>query len=217
MKKDLDRIYEVYVDDSESDFSIKTKQRIEWICNQVKGNLILDVGCSQGIVPILLAKQGKRVIGLDIEQEAIDFANSKKLLEEDSVQKNVSFVCGDFQQYDFEGKVFDTVILTEVLEHIVDVDNFINCVKYCIHDESQIIITVPFGINDHLDHKRTYYYGGLYKQLKDFYQVDDVQFMGRWLGLVCTPKSQETVYDNKKIELELMLFLNDHFHLCRHV
>ena len=163
MKKDLDRIYEVYVDDSESDFSVKTKQRIEWICQHVKGKQILDVGCSQGIVPILLARQGKCVTGLDIEQEAIDFANDKKILEENFVQENVSFICGDFQRYDFAGKVFDTIVLTEVLEHIVDVDDFIGCIKECIHDESQIVITVPFGINDHWDHKRTYYYGRLFR------------------------------------------------------
>lgn len=49
------------------------RERVNWMCGQVQGTRVLDVGCSQGIVSILLARQGKEVVGVDIDPESIDY------------------------------------------------------------------------------------------------------------------------------------------------
>lgn len=182
MEKELDKIYEVYMSEKETEFTAKTRERIQWICSQAEGKKVLDVGCSQGITSILLGRENKEVLALDIEEEAINFANNKLKEEETYVQENVKFVTGDFAAYDFAGQKYDTIIMTEVLEHIVDVQAFIDKIADCAEQSAKIIITVPFGINDHWDHKRTYYFGMLYEQLVG-YKIIDVQFMGKWLGV----------------------------------
>lgn len=183
MEKELDKIYEVYMNEEGSQFTAKTRERIQWICSQAEGDKMLDVGCSQGITSILLGRENKKVLALDIEEEAISFANDKLKEEEAYVQENVKFEVGDFTSYDFGGQKYDTIIMTEVLEHIVDVQAFIDKIADCAEQWAKIIITVPFGINDHWDHKRTYYFGMLYEQLAG-YKIIDVQFMGKWLGVV---------------------------------
>lgn len=205
MEKELDKVYEVYMNDTESEFAVKTRERIQWICKNVSGENVLDVGCSQGITSILLGRENKTVLALDIEEEAIDFAKLKLEEEEKYVQENVTFVAGDFVSYDFAGERFDTIIMTEVLEHISDVQDFIDKIAECVKESAQVIITVPFGINDHWDHKRTYYFGMLYEQLEN-YKIIDVQFMGKWLGVVakfgCADDSIKGISPDKELMLE---------------
>ncbi len=206
MEKELDKIYEVYMNEEGSEFTAKTRERIQWICSQAEGNKVLDVGCSQGITSILLGRENKKVLALDIEEEAINFANDKLKEEEAYVQENVKFVAGDFTTYDFEGQKYDTIIMTEVLEHIVDVQAFIDKIADWAEQSARIIITVPFGINDHWDHKRTYYFGMLYEQLTG-YKIMDVQFMGKWLGVVA--KFDNGLDGTKGIDLDIALMLEE--------
>jgi len=211
MEKDLDKVYEVYMNDTETDLTRKTRERIQWICNQTSGENILDVGCSQGITSILLARENKKVLALDIEDEAIEFAKQKLLLEAEDIQKNVEFSVGDFVTYDFQNKKFNTVIMTEVLEHIEDVHTFIQKIEECIDDDSKIVITVPFGISDHRDHKRTYYFANLYEQLESTYDIINVEFMGKWLGVVAQLKSKQNKENIIVPDKKLLLAEEDAF------
>ena len=91
MEKKTDSIYEVYMDDMNKEFTRKTRERIHWICENVQGSTVLDVGCSQGITSILLGRENKKVLGIDVEKKCIDFANDRLQLESDLVNKLVRF------------------------------------------------------------------------------------------------------------------------------
>lgn len=205
MEKDFDKVYEVYMGSDEAELTIKTRKRIQWICDQVTGERVLDVGCSQGITSILLGRKNKKVLALDIVEESIEFAKQKLEKEEEYVRENVKFMAGDFMACGFNDQKYDTIIMTEVLEHIADVQPFIQKIMECIEQTGRIIITVPFGINDYWDHKRTYYFGTLYEQLEKIYKIINVQFMGKWLGVVAQPKNEEEIEETVKIDLDLML------------
>ena len=60
-----DRVAEAYYGLMGQQFMRDTQARIHWICRQIQGKSVLDVGCSQGIVPILLAREGLKAIGID--------------------------------------------------------------------------------------------------------------------------------------------------------
>ena len=95
----LDKIYDAYMGDWGDELKLKANERISWIAGEVVGNKVLDVGCSQGITSLLLAREGKTVIGIDVVQESIDFACSVLQNEDEYTKENLSFECINILQY----------------------------------------------------------------------------------------------------------------------
>ena len=50
------------------------RRRIDWIAAEARGPRVLDVGCSEGILGVLLAGRAINVTGVDIDADALDFA-----------------------------------------------------------------------------------------------------------------------------------------------
>jgi hypothetical protein len=76
-----------------------------------------DDGCSAGIVPILLGREERTVIGIDSKPKSIAEANARPDEEPSFVQERIEFVGGDVLAYNgLKGKQFDTVIMSELLE-----------------------------------------------------------------------------------------------------
>ena len=90
MKKPLDRITEAYYNEMGDSFARKVRERIHWVCENAKGEEILDIGCSQGITSILLGREGKKVLGIDLLEESIQYAN-KSLATEEKATKERSY------------------------------------------------------------------------------------------------------------------------------
>ncbi|MGD6894538.1 methyltransferase domain-containing protein [Bacillus infantis] len=181
MEKNLDKIAQAYHGDLGPLMAQKTRDRVQWIIKNTAGGRILDIGCSQGLIPILLAKEGHQVTGVDVSAEAIGYA--KKLLKQENpaIQRKVSFLHEDFLQGKYDGK-YDCILLTEVLEHLYDSHEFLKKARSLLQPEGQILITVPFGINDFPDHKRTLYVLEIYKELYPFFDITNVHFLGKWIG-----------------------------------
>ncbi|MCA1033588.1 methyltransferase domain-containing protein [Bacillus infantis] len=181
MEKNLDKIAQAYHGDLGPLMAQKTRDRVQWIIKNTAGGRILDIGCSQGLIPILLAKEGHQVTGVDVSAEAIDYA--KKLLKQENsaIQRKVSFLHEDFLQGNYEGK-YDCILLTEVLEHLYDSHEFLKKARSLLQPEGQILITVPFGINDFPDHKRTLYVLEIFKELYPYFDIMNVHFLGKWIG-----------------------------------
>ncbi len=201
----MDNVYEVYYSNEDTPLVKKTKERVEWICSNAKGEYVLDIGCSQGINSILLGREGKKVIGIDVLQEAIDFANDRLKCENDSVQSNVQFLSGDFLQLNMEEKKYDTVIMTEVLEHLESVEDFLAKARGCLKEDGIAIVSVPFGINDYWDHKRTYYLGSLYEHLSRYFIVDEIKYIAKWLGVICKVKNESNLSEVWSIDIQTLL------------
>jgi 2-polyprenyl-3-methyl-5-hydroxy-6-metoxy-1,4-benzoquinol methylase len=67
------------------------RDRIHWMCSRVTGQRLLDVGCSQGIATLLLGQEGHKVVGVDIDPAAIEFAQRELATYPDFVKENVEF------------------------------------------------------------------------------------------------------------------------------
>lgn len=192
MKKPLDRITEAYFGELGDTFSEKVRNRIHWVCENAKGETILDVGCSQGITSILLGREGKHVLGIDLLNESIEFANTSLLKEEEATKSFVEFKAVNFMQYDFENRVFDSIILGEVLEHITDPKRFLAKANSLLNANGSIIITLPFGLNDYFDHKKTYYLLDLLGFANEELVVQEIKFFGKWIGAILKKKGEES-------------------------
>lgn len=179
-----DRIADAYYGKLGDKFMRETQQRIHWICSAIKGQNVLDVGCSQGIVPILLAREGIRVIGIDISSRAIGEAKQLLSSEPSHIQDQVKFINADFLSYDFSKLDVQTIIISEVLEHLTQPQRFIDSAAKLLPNGGRLIITVPFGINDFVDHKQTFYLLEPVKMISQSFHIQEIKILGKWLGIV---------------------------------
>lgn len=206
-----DHVAEAYYGELGEKMQEETQKRMHWIRDNVTGNNILDVGCSQGIGPILLGKIGKKVTGVDISQRAVDEANEALSKEDSEVRNNVTFIKSDFLEYDAKKEKFDTITITEVLEHLYVPDEFIAKTYDLLEDKGTIIVTVPFAINDFPDHKKTYYYHDLYQMMYRYFEIKKTTFLGRWIGFL-GEKRPFKISLAKSIDLEVLQQIEYNFY-----
>lgn len=100
---------------------------------------ILDVGCSSAILTAQVAKilPKSKVTGLDSYKEAIVFARKK--------YPHISFVVADAHKIPFKNKVFDIVICTETLEHVVDPKHVLAEIKRVLKKDGHAIVSMDSG------------------------------------------------------------------------
>lgn len=199
-KKTLDRINLAYQGELGEEMQHNTQSRVSWMCNNARGKTVLDIGCSQGMVSLILGREGKSVTGIDIVPEQISYAQQELELEDTSVQKNIRFICADFLGFEFETETYDTVIMGEFLEHVFDPILYLKKATALLNENGKLIVTVPFGINPFPDHKRTYYFLELFQQIDGLIHVDSIRMFGRWIGFVADKSLKES-----KIEINAQL------------
>lgn len=198
-----DRIMEAYLGQLGKEFAQSTRERIHWICARATGMRILDVGCSQGITSILLGRERRSVIALDISKRSIDEARQFIAREPSHVQKSVKFIHGDFIGTDFGAETFDTVIMSEVLEHLTKPDEFISAAVRLLNEDGTLIVTVPFGVNDWPDHKHTFYLLAPWRLLSTHFDIKEVKFFGKWIGF--TGRKRDEARDLDEMPPEALL------------
>lgn len=162
------------------------QERIDWVAGEVEGDRILDVGCNQGKLSIMLGKQGKKVIGIDSDEKVINYARQSLEEESEEVKQNVSFQKVDILEDTFEEEKFDTIILSEVLEQYKSAEPVLEAVSRLMKGNGKIIVTVPFGIRDYNDQKRVFYFHDIYQEVKQLFKVEEVKFIGNSVGLTGT-------------------------------
>jgi len=144
-----DRISELYKGLANDSFSeerlAEAQERIHWMCQRVEGQKVIDIGCSQGIASILLAREGFEVVGVDTNVEAVEYANSDRAKEPPEVQQRLTFIRGNIYDVDLPDREFHTAIMGEFLEHQVRPDKAITRAYELLVDDGKLIITVPFG------------------------------------------------------------------------
>ena len=80
---------------------------------------LLDIGASTGIIDSFLADHFLKVIGIDIDKEAIEFAKNSFL------KSNLEFRVADAMNLEFSDNEFDVVVCTHIYEHVSDADEMI--------------------------------------------------------------------------------------------
>lgn len=131
--------------------------------NIKKGNNVLDIGSSYGELVLDIASKASpgKVVGVEIEEDKVKIANSKKL------PANLSIVLGDATE-NLPEEHFDVVTLSNVLEHIEDrVELLKEIVKK--YSPKKVIIRVPAFDRD--------WRVPLKKELGIDYRLDDTHYV----------------------------------------
>ncbi len=95
---------------------LRIQNGMGWFEEDVKGKLVLDVGCGSGRFTEIMARWGAEVVGLDYSN-AVDVAK-KNTDELDYI--NCSYVQGDALKLPFKDNSFDAVFSIGVLQHTAD-------------------------------------------------------------------------------------------------
>jgi 2-polyprenyl-6-hydroxyphenyl methylase/3-demethylubiquinone-9 3-methyltransferase len=104
-----------------------------------KGLRVLDIGCGAGILCEPLARLGAVVIGLDPSKENIEAAR----LHAGQADLLIDYRCGNAEELAQTGDRFDLVLAMEVVEHVADVDLFLeSCAKLMRPNGLMIVATI---------------------------------------------------------------------------
>jgi SAM-dependent methyltransferase len=180
-----DRVAEAYLGGMGEAMMQATRARIHWICGQVRGARVLDIGCSQGITAILLARAGHAVTALDPDPRVLADARGHLAAEPPEVQARLSFLEMEAGALPLS-RPFDSVILGEVLEHLEDPGAMLATAAAQAAPGGRLVLTVPFGVNPFPDHRQTFYFAGPYRLISEHFDVERVEMLGRWIGFAAT-------------------------------
>ena len=162
------------------------RRRIDWMADQTQGQRVLDVGCNEGVLEILLARRGFDVTGVDSDATALEFARRLLANEPEEVGARVRLIHGDLVRTVLALDPFDTVVIGEVLEHLEDPEALLDRSLELVRPEGRVVITTPFGFHPHENHRQTFCLSGFLSLLKprcglELLQVEDgyIRVVGR--------------------------------------
>lgn len=184
-----DRITEAWLGGMGEGMMQATRARIEWIRARVRGPRVLDIGCSQGITAILLAREGLAVTAVDIDPRVIADARAHLAAEPAEVRARVGIVEADVATLPARGD-YDSVILGEVLEHLEDPAAMLALAAAQAAPGGRLVVTVPFGVNPFPDHRQTFYLAGPHTLIARDFVVEEAAVLGRWAGFAATKPAE---------------------------
>ncbi|KPK33080.1 MAG: hypothetical protein AMK70_09735, partial [Nitrospira bacterium SG8_35_1] len=86
----------------------------DFLKNDLSSMPLLDVGSAAGFIDNYLADHFAKVVGLDIDQEAVNFA------QKSFQKKNLAFKVADGMEIPFPDNEFNIVLCTHIYEHVPD-------------------------------------------------------------------------------------------------
>jgi 2-polyprenyl-3-methyl-5-hydroxy-6-metoxy-1,4-benzoquinol methylase len=97
---------------------------------------VLDVGCAQGTLALLLGERGKHVVGVDIRPAFLEYARSRH------ERGDVTFTAANIFEAPNLG-AFDVVFGNQIIEHLVYPAAFIKQLAQFAKPEGVVIVTTP--------------------------------------------------------------------------
>ena len=98
-----------------------------------KNQSMLDIGCGSGVSLIEAANMGGHGFGVEADP------NIKSLAE----QLNLDIFIGDFRKDTYNDKIFDLVVMNQVLEHIPEPNKYLEIIKDKMSSQSTLIVSFP--------------------------------------------------------------------------
>lgn len=188
-----------------SKYSLHPKHLINleepWYLRDInKKEFVLDLGCGNGQQTIVVAKECKKVIGID--NNLTNLAIAKQLVKDKKI-KNAEFIKTDLEKkLFFKNESFDKILALDVLEHLRKRKQFLKEIKRVLKPEGLIYLSVPnkntswkkrqkkVGLNYYTDpdHKIEYSLSGIRKILLQtgfqILSIKPIVLDTPWLGFI---------------------------------
>lgn len=109
------------------------------VMQELKGKVVLEIGCSDGTAAERYSASFKKYVGIDISDVGIELAKSRRL-------KNADFICTDAHKLPFENQAFDVVVVTALLHHL-DIPTALEEIHRVLRVGGVFLFLEPLGIN----------------------------------------------------------------------
>jgi 2-polyprenyl-3-methyl-5-hydroxy-6-metoxy-1,4-benzoquinol methylase len=102
---------------------------------------VLEVGCARGGITIPLTTLGCQVTAFDIDSDAVADLRSKL---NDVANHRVALSVDNGYTFD-DGRLYDIVIVSEVIEHVLEPVNFARNIVRRMMRKASLVVTIPNG------------------------------------------------------------------------
>jgi 2-polyprenyl-6-hydroxyphenyl methylase/3-demethylubiquinone-9 3-methyltransferase len=130
-----------------TDYSRMYRSRIEAVLRKVREALptgrVLDLGCAQGNLGLLLAEEGYEVVAVDLRPGFLQYARLK--CERGAFRA----VAASGDRLPFAPGQFDLVIWGEVIEHVAYPEHFLKEIARVLQLGGHLLLTTPNGSRLH--------------------------------------------------------------------
>ena len=149
------------------------RKRLEWVLKHAEGR-VLDCGCNDGAFTLELVKRGHEAVGVDILPLNINRAldNMPDIPE---VTTKLDYYVADIESLPFEDEEFDTVVLTETLEHLIHPRRGLEEAHRVLKNGGKLLITVPNGIDRQPTHYSTFDITTLQGIMQDLFSTETLE------------------------------------------
>jgi 2-polyprenyl-3-methyl-5-hydroxy-6-metoxy-1,4-benzoquinol methylase len=106
------------------------------LVDRYHGESVLDIGCAQATLALLLAERGKRVVAVDIRQPFLDYAASRY------ERGDIKFVAANIVDRPTLGQ-FDVVFANQIIEHLVYPVDFLRATAEYVRPGGVLVVTTP--------------------------------------------------------------------------
>jgi 2-polyprenyl-3-methyl-5-hydroxy-6-metoxy-1,4-benzoquinol methylase len=128
--------------------------RYQFACTYVEGKKVADIACGTGYGSQILITEGKavKVIGVDIDKQAIAYAAAKHMPE------GAKFICASGDKTDIADQAIDVVVSFETLEHVPSDEALLREFHRILKPGGILICSVPnnWPLNQTPHHVRVY-------------------------------------------------------------
>jgi len=97
---------------------------------------VLDIGCVTGFFTHKIARNANKVIGIDICENNINFANSRNR------NSKIKFLVMDANNMNFSNNSFDVVFCSEIIEHIRNKKALLNRITQMLKSDGYLILAL---------------------------------------------------------------------------
>lgn len=149
------------------------RKRLEWVLKHAEGQ-VLDCGCNDGAFTLELVKHGHEAVGVDILpvniQRALD--NIPDIPE---ITSKLDYYVADIESLPFEDGVFETVVITETLEHLINPRKGLEEIHRVLKDGGKALISVPNGVDRQPTHYNTFDITRLQDIMQDIFTTESLE------------------------------------------